>query len=83
MDQLFLLGFSVEEQKEISKPYGVEHLSLATEKPIYPLKAFIDGTSLYRCFCNLICSLSPNPAYNLIFLIDTGIFYLRLIYFYY
>jgi len=75
MEESFLHGFSIEEQKEISKSIGVEYLSLAEEQPSYQLKTFIygsSGSSPCRCFCNLICCFDPNPFYNLLFLIDTG-----------
>ncbi len=77
MEESFLHGFSIEEQKELSKSIEVEYLGSTKEEPRFPLKAFIDGLSTYRCFCNLICCIDPNPCYNLLFLIDTGNIKLR------
>ena len=76
MESSLLYGFSIEEQKDMSvESLGVEYLSSTTEKPSYPLKTFIYGSSLirnWRCFCNLIGNFGSNPSYNLIFLVDTG-----------
>jgi len=75
MESPLLTGFSSHEIKKISDRIGVAVFTQTNEQPSFPLKTLIyihDLSISVRCLCNLVCSFKTNPAYNLLFIVDTG-----------
>lgn len=79
MAELLITGFEPLDYEILYKQFGKTYLGINNEKPSLPFQGKIYET---RHVVNMVCSYGNKNAYNIPFLVDTGIILIHIICFF-